>query len=140
MERIMRHNISFRTKYLELVIGLILLMTSTGYGADAERNYRVYGGLGSCNMYLNALSGKTAMNADKQYYIKWIEGYLTAINLKTSDTYDILGKADIDGALAWLRNYCNDNPRRSLSYAIDALIDEFYTKRITKEPADAMKR
>ncbi len=60
--------------------------------------------------------------------------------MKFSDTYEILGKAEIDGAIAWLKNYCNDNPRRSLSYAIDALVDEFYPNRMTKEPADAMKR
>jgi hypothetical protein len=140
MEQIMRHNISFRTMCLELVVGITLLMARTGYGADAERNYRVYGGLGSCNMYLNVMSGKTAMNVDRQYYIKWIEGYLTAVNLKTSDTYDIFGKLDIDGAVGWLKNYCNDNPHRSLSYAIDALVDELYPHRITKEPADTMKR
>ena len=136
----MLHNISCRTMRLELVIGLILLIASTGHGADAERNYRVYGGLGSCNMYLNVMFGKSGVNNDKQLYIKWIEGYLTAINLRTSDTYDILGKSDIDSALLWIKNYCNDNQRRSLSYAIDALVDELYPKRITKEPADTMKR
>jgi len=136
----MLHSTLVRTICLELVVGLVLLTARTGYGSDAERNYRVYGGLGNCNMYLNAMSGKTAMNIDKQYYIKWIEGYLTAVNLKTSDTYDILGKLDIDGTIVWLKNYCNDNPRRSLPYAIDALVDELYPNRITKEPADTMKR
>src|SRR5262249_5481529 len=125
MERIMLHSISARIICLGLVVGITLLMASTGYSADAERNYRVYGGLGSCDMYLHVMSGKTetrtsshpdvhTMNTDKQYYMKWIEGYLTAVNLKTADTYDIVGKADIDGALAWLKDYCTDNPYRSL--------------------------
>lgn len=151
----MLQSLSVRTMCVRLVVGLLVLRVGLGYGADAERNYRVYGGLGSCTMYLQVMLGTTelmpaprasshppapAMTSEKQHYRKWIEGYLTAINVKTSDTYDILGKSDIDGAIAWLKNYCHENPRRSLSYAMDALVDELYPQRMTKEPADATKR
>src|SRR5262245_52552165 len=50
----MMHSIPFRTICLEMVVGITLLMASTGYGADAEHNYRVYGGLARNNKCVEA--------------------------------------------------------------------------------------
>src|SRR2546425_9236194 len=58
MERIMMHSTPIRT--MCLVVGMIMLMVSTGYGTDADGKYTAYGhGTDSCNKYLNVMSGVT---------------------------------------------------------------------------------
>jgi hypothetical protein len=66
------------------------------------------------------------------FYIHWIAGYLTAVNIKTDDTFDILGTSDIDAAILWIKNYCSNNPFKSLSYAVDIFVKEFYPYRTSK--------
>jgi hypothetical protein len=66
-------------------------------------------------------------------YPIWVTGYLTAVNVHTP-TYDILGATDIDGAMIWLENYCNQNPLKDFSVAVDAIVNEIDPKRTTKAP------
>lgn len=63
----------------------------------------------------------------------YVLGWLTAYNMLTPDTYDIIPNG-IDGALLWLNNYCSANPLQSLDAGLQALTVEAYPSRQQKAP------
>jgi hypothetical protein len=67
-------------------------------------------------------------------YTTWSAGYLTAFNLRTPGTYDILGNTDINGAMLWLENYCRNNPLERFATAWNELFNELSPTRTTQKP------
>jgi hypothetical protein len=63
-----------------------------------------------------------------------LTGYLTAVNKLTKDTVDIRGSTDIDGMLGLLEQYCIQHRQHSFSRAVEALVKDLYSKRMTHMP------
>jgi len=70
------------------------------------------------------------------FYTTWITGYLTAINIQTNDTFNILRRANIAGAMLWIKNYCLNKPLDNIANAAEALVYEFYPNRTTQASAE----
>ena len=88
-------------------------------------------GLNSCGSFVEA------QRSDKMaslMYGNWLAGYLTAINRTTPGIYDIVNKVDHSGLMQWIENYCNQNPLKSFSDAVETLVIELYPKRTTTAP------
>ena len=55
-------------------------------------------------------------------FMSWVGGYLTAYNLWVEDGSGPVNETQLEGAYAWIGNYCWDNPLDSVSTAAARLI------------------
>ena len=120
-----------RIKMIALSCLLVLLVTPlAGRCVDTNGRYVAYGyGADSCGTFLEARGTKTDTS-----YIPWVTGYLTAVDTTYPITYGILGSSDIDRAMLWLDDYCDQHPLRQFAIAVYTLVDELYPQRITQQP------
>src|SRR5262245_23129047 len=89
-----------------IVVSLILLFHGSGICADTNGKYFVSGrGVSSCGQFVT-----DRRNGNDIAYKEWLSGYITAVNEKTKDTYDILGRTSqnalskINSAMLWIEN------------------------------------
>jgi len=80
-----------------------VLSTTACRATDQGKFVELGSGIDSCGKYLsehaeNELAGIA--------YLAWLQGYLTAFNHETPGVYNILEGTDIDGAIGWINNYC----------------------------------
>ena len=109
---------------------LLCFMPLAGRGGDAQGNYVVLGfGSEACQTFLQARS-----NGLDLPYRHWLTGYFTAVNKLTPNTVDMRGKTDIDGMLWLLEQYCIKQPLHSFSRAVESLVTELHSKRLTHMP------
>jgi hypothetical protein len=109
---------------------LIMLAMATVWpvlAADENGVYWIYGvGRQNCSTFLEA---RKAGGFEEISYKNWIMGYLTAVNHTTPHTYDILGKAEIQGALTWLDRHCEKYPDETMYMAMPNLMAVMYPQR-----------
>ncbi len=103
---------------------LMLLTSAVAQGSDKDKSYAVVGSI-SCGRFLETL--KT--DHGKVIHQAYLMGYITAYNLVKPNTYNILGRADVDSAMLWLENWCKANPLKPLNQGLDSLTDELYPTR-----------
>ena len=120
------------------VLAMSLFLPPTVNAADIDGGYSVSYSkrkMGSCGQYVTARDeGRRGDLRDENRHINWIFGYVTAYNLQTPDTQDILGQTDREAILLWLENYCKQNPLTDFAEAMEPLTDELHPKRIRKAP------
>jgi len=86
-------------------IGLMLNATAClSYDAKGFVSFGV--GNKSCDQYIS-----DAQEPEREFvYETWLSGYLTAFNAYNSGVSNILTDMDFDGAVAWIRGYCQEHP------------------------------
>jgi hypothetical protein len=62
-------------------------------------------------------------------YSSWIAGYVTAYNSVSPDTYNILGKSNVNSAMLWLDNWCKAHPSENIAGGMHALVQELHPMR-----------
>jgi hypothetical protein len=105
-------------------------MESQAVAADAKGGYGT-NGVRSCAVFLQEFEAKSWGQVAIQ---AWLAGYITAYNLQTPNTNQILGNSDLLGAELWVKNYCEKNPLKNIANAAESLMTELYPKRATKAP------
>jgi hypothetical protein len=94
--------------------------TSIGLAADAQNRLVVRGqGQASCGRYLSDIA---LNNVQDNYYMVWMQGFVTATNGFAVGLGDILAGTDDLGAMAWVKNYCHQNPTNTFFDAVAALV------------------
>jgi hypothetical protein len=86
----------------------IALMLSTTVCLSYDSDGFVSFGVGNklCDQYV-----ADARQPDRGFvYETWLSGYLTAFNAYNPGRSDILTGTDFDGAVVWIRNYCQEHP------------------------------
>ncbi|MGI9304602.1 MAG: hypothetical protein ACR2RB_18140 [Gammaproteobacteria bacterium] len=89
-----------------------------------------------CHAFTEAL---TQARANDNYYevnrySLWLDGYLTAYNLLTPDTYDIAGGQDRKALLDRLGAYCKSKPADNFWTAVTKLTEGLHATRRTQGP------
>ena len=113
----------------------VLLMLASASGWTSDRNGEMWiQGDTTCGQYTDARAGRATPKYDEALVIRiaaphWLAGFLTAYNMLTPDTYNILGNSDLQSALIWLDNFCKANPLENISAGAAALVTELYPKR-----------
>ena len=126
----MRHTAQHTICLLWWCTLLLCLVPMVGRGSDAQGNYVTLGfGGESCQTFLQARS-----NGLDMAYRHWLTGYLTAVNKLTNNTVDMRGPTDTDGMLWLLEQYCIKHPLHSFSRAVEFLVTDLYSKRLTHMP------
>lgn len=120
------------------ILGLTLIVTaSPALAADSKGDFGVKGfGLESCESYVTA---RSQSGAGYYAFRSWLNGYLSAYNQLTPATYEIAGKADLEGLTAWLADYCSARPRVGFVLAVSALTATLEPSRLTAKPAGTPK-
>ncbi len=119
------------------VLAMFLFLPATVNAKDIDGNYQSYldEAMGSCGQYVAARDeARRGAPRKSNTHLSWMAGYLTAYNLQTPDTQDILGQTDREAILLWLENYCKQNPLTDFADAMESLTDELHPKRIRKAP------
>ena len=89
---------------LALLLLLLLILPGSGICIDVNGTFMSLGlGPDSCGKFMEA---KRSNNNAAVAYLAWVSGYLTGANVIAPNTYNILGTTDMDGAMLWIENYC----------------------------------
>jgi hypothetical protein len=94
---------------------------------DASGRFTIFSsGVNSCGKYLSEIAQDELLG---YYYDNWLEGYLSAFNRHTDGIDNILEGTDMRGAIAWVKNYCQQYPIDDFETAASKLIDFMMQKR-----------
>jgi hypothetical protein len=121
-------------KSLKHSLLVALLVTGLNFGctsataADQQGNYKVEAKI-PCSIYLKDQQKEGWSKLVDEFFIR---GYVSAFNMLNPNTLSILGNSDIEGAMLWIKNYCEKQPLDDISKALRALTIELYPNRIQK--------
>jgi hypothetical protein len=87
------------------------------------RDFHLFGqGANSCGAWLSERNTAFANEA-------WVLGFVTAFNrYGLHEDVNVAPRTDYKGMLAWIDNYCRQNPLTSLAKAAEALVFELQTQ------------
>lgn len=75
-----------------------------------------------CGQFLKA---HELQNEDYGFYVSWLQGYLSAINIHTVHGRRGTGaKTDVLSMMLWLKAHCSDNPLDNFSLSVMKLTSE----------------
>ncbi len=110
------------------------VLSTTAPAKDASGMYWGFGSGGfSCGKYLSDLSDLSEhaqiCELARIAYLAWLQGYLSGFNAQTPGVYNILEGTDIDGAIGWVNNYCQQHPTDTFAIAAIKLTEFMMQKR-----------
>lgn len=109
---------------------LALLHAPCALAYDAADRYAVWGaGRQSCHSYLQA----RASGGDTPYRT-FLEGYLTAYNSFTPDTYRVSGEHGLGGVLERVDEECEAHPIASFELALRRVVHALAPERARRAP------
>lgn len=113
---------------LIIIFIVSIIWLNPTFAADDNGRFVVLGlGSESCGTYITE-----RRQGNDNPYRGWVTGYLSAYNESLKNTYNLLGKSDMEGVMLWLENYCSKNPLNSFSQASGALLGALFVDRHTK--------
>ena len=76
----------------------------------------------SCGQYVKA---HDAQSEEFGYYVSWLQGYLSAVNLHSVFVRQDIGKGkDMQSMLLWLKNHCTQHALEDFGLAVLSLAAE----------------
>lgn len=120
-------------KFLRLALCGILIQATTvfavsAFAADSNNKFAMKGaGFLPCQIYVKARDEKSNV-----YYMigGWLEGYISAHNRLSEDTFDIMSFESLELLLGVIEVHCRANPEDVLYGVVDSIITEFGPDRI----------
>ena len=107
-----------------IILGLALGLSVAGGAAamDAQGKYTVYGsGQVGCGQWTKQRTYGGTLTQQDQH---WVLGYVTAYNRWVSKERSVLGDMEVNDIVAWMDEFCGQNPKESLTGAVESLILE----------------
>ena len=117
-----------------IAVILVSIVMSAGQVLAVDRNGEFYSrglGVASCQIYLDHKVGKTKRYL---YYRSWLNGYLTAYNQLSDDTYDVAPGISIERLAEEMAQICAANRDRPFWAAMIALTKSLEPQRQTMKP------
>jgi hypothetical protein len=121
------------------VLLALALFATNAQSADDKGRYWHGGGVGSteCPKFIETMSrakrhglGTLGYANETQGYVMFLAGFQTAYNSQTPKTCDVFAGINADQRLAWIENYCQQNPLEKFSAAAVALAVEVHPRRL----------
>jgi hypothetical protein len=95
---------------------IILACTFTAAAYDADGiSYSTYAGQNTCGTFLNDVEKSEAV---KSQYLAYIEGYVTAINMRVSGRRDFFAATDAEARYRFVYEHCRKNPLDHVTRAL----------------------
>ena len=120
-------------------MAVVLLLPLGCYAADKNGKYReTYPpDHTNCEAYLLAINECNHKHCgDLKTFSDWLMGFVTAYNLKSPNTYDMVARTDLKTSLVWLSKYCKKNRSSKFSKAVHTLMIVLYPYRQKVMPKD----
>ncbi len=103
-----------------------LLLSVLLIGSGTAREYSVFGtATKTCGSWTEA---KEANLGKRVIFHEWINGYMTAYSLWVEDGSGPVNDSEGPGNWAWIDNYCQENPLKTVADAAWWLIDAIKAK------------
>lgn len=111
-------------------LALALLFASTaGWAMDGNGSFRAKGaGASKCSDFV-------AFNDnDKRLTNAWMTGFVTAMNIMQTDTYDYIGTVTIEAVTGMLEQRCRANPNELIAVAMYRVLQQVHPQRVRQGP------
>lgn len=98
--------------------------------ADADGKFAALGaGTASCQRFLDAREAKS-----NEYFLfgGWLEGYISARNQSTDDTFTVIPWQSVDLLATFLAEHCAKNPEQPFLNAVATMSAALYPQRLEK--------
>lgn len=115
-------------KSLNILIILLLLKSTLVYAADKEQSFSLKGaGLLTCSVY-----SETRKEKSELYYLiaGWLEGYTSAYNHFSDETYDITSFETTELLTKVLANHCTTHPKDRIYTVFNSVLQQLRSDRI----------
>ena len=128
-------------RYFILIVFCSLSISATA--SDANGKFHVHGGgTKYCTVFTQTLDKMVQLNegdisSDMLVFSElfgWLQGFLSAANKFTEETYDITGGVSREEIVRWVVNYCLEHPNEYFGNAVEKFIIESYPGRSKIEP------
>lgn len=111
-----------------LVLGLLCAI-APGNAADSKGAYAIDGGGGApCKAFTDSRKADNKNAAG--LFAGWVDGYLSAANQNSPDTFDLTPWQTTDLLLVLLGRYCDSYPEDSFEIAVNNLRKALHTQRL----------
>ncbi len=117
-------------KAMGIGLALALLGASTsGWAMDGNGSFRAKGaGSYRCSQYL-AFSEQ-----EKKITETWWTGFVTAMNIMQTDTYDYIGNVAPEAVTGMLDQRCQGNPNELVAVAMYRVLQQLHPQRVRQGP------
>ena len=105
------------------VVALLLAVFLISGTAWAQ--FKAYSaGVESCGLWTKTTNDPSAgtLGSPKSSFVQWTGGYLSAYSRWVEEGSGPVSDSDTYGAVAWLDNYCQENPLEAVAQAAERLI------------------
>lgn len=116
---------------VRLLLCALLINAQAALAADASGNFAMKGaGFLPCKVYVAEREKKSRV-----YYMigGWVEGFLSAHNKYSFDTYDVLSFESLELVLSVMQNHCQSNPADRLYAVLNSIVLKITPDRLEKE-------
>ena len=113
-----------------LLFSLLIVTPATAQAADGQGRFALKGaGFLTCGMYLNERAAKSNL-----YYMVggWIEGYVSAHNRYTDNTFDVTAFESLELLMRVMEGHCKDHPDDRLYPVVSSMLDTLAGDRLTE--------
>lgn len=110
--------------YKYIVLVGILLQTNNVFAQDTRATDMLLYGVAtrSCGQFLKA---QELENGDYGFYVSWLQGYLSAINLHRVYKRQDIGKAtEVTSMMLFIKNHCSQRPLDNFALSVLKLTSE----------------
>ncbi len=116
-------------KYVFFLISIFILTNTAGvWAADELGRFAVRNaGMVTCQSFVDE---KVKKSAKFNLYMGWIDGYISAANQFTKDTYDLIPWGNTVFLAALLENHCKKNPEQRFYIAVNKLTGAMLQQRL----------
>jgi hypothetical protein len=118
-------------KYLLPIVTCVFIYVANASATDHAGKFAMKGaGLLPCSVYLTERESES-----KVYYLigGWIEGYMSAYNKHTADTFDITSFESLELMLLLIKNHCESHPSDRLHGVLDGVFVKLAPHRTLTE-------
>jgi hypothetical protein len=115
-----------------MAMGLVMALlgaSTSGWAMDAAGSFRAKGpGASKCSDYV------TFDAQSKKVTETWWTGFVTAMNIMQTDTYDYIGNVRPEEVTAMLDRRCTAYPNELVAVAMYRVLQELHPNRVRKGP------
>lgn len=118
-------------RYLIAIAGSMWALLGTAQASDQNGEFALKGaGFLPCQVYVQEREKESSI-----YYMigGWLEGFLSAHNRYTEQTYDVTSFETLELLLSVIRNHCKSNPNDRLYTVINSVIIKLHPQRVVME-------
>ena len=126
-----KNNLHSASLTIILTICFIASFIPNLYAADKNSYFAIEGaGIASCEKYRKARTNKTT---DFYLFAGWLDGFVTATNSSTKNTYDFTPWQSIETLTSMVNSYCKKKPKDSFYKAVSLLIATLHKDRLLEQ-------